>query len=80
MSSLLDHFVAIPFSRRRGTGGHAAVNSFAFSLDGKMLAAASDDGTNILWHAATRRPIGQPLKDHLSEVLRTTSFSGTLPR
>jgi WD40 repeat protein len=30
--------------------GHtAAVNSLAFSPDGKMLAAASDDGTIILW-------------------------------
>ena len=42
------------------TGHTDAVNSVAFSPDGKTLASGSDDDTVRLWDVATGRQIGQP--------------------
>ena len=42
------------------TGDTDAVNSVAFSPDGKTLASGSDDGTVRLWDVATRQQIGKP--------------------
>jgi WD40 repeat protein len=41
-----------------------AVNRVVFSSDGKILASASNDGTIILWDAATRKPLGPPLRGY----------------
>ena len=62
----------------RGTGiltGHTgAVDSMAFSPDGKTLASGSSDGTIRLWEVATGRPIGSPLTGHTGWVL-SVAFS-----
>jgi WD40 repeat protein len=36
----------------------------AFSPDGRAVLAGSDDHTNLLWDAATSRPLGSPLSGH----------------
>ena len=40
----------------------------AYSPDGKTLASACDDGTVILWDAATGKPRGEPLAGHKGAV------------
>jgi len=50
------------------------VYSAAFSPDGKRIVTASFDRTARLWDAATGRPIGEPLRGHLRDVL-TAVFS-----
>ncbi|GGL13995.1 hypothetical protein Sme01_70790 [Sphaerisporangium melleum] len=45
--------------------GHSGpVTSVTFSPDGTELATAGHDGTVRLWDAATRRPIGAPMRGH----------------
>ena len=41
----------------------------AFSLDGKTLASAGQDGTVRLWDVATRKVLGEPLRGHEGNVL-----------
>ena len=57
----------------------SAVNSVAFSPDGKILASASNDGTARLWDVATSREIGAPLV-HGAAAMMAVAFSsdGTL--
>ena len=45
------------------------VESLAFSRDGNILAAGSDDKTVILWNLAPRREIGQALAAHSDRVV-----------
>ena len=45
-----------------------AVESLAFSPDGKTLASGSLDNSIILWDMATRQPLGAPLMGHISGV------------
>lgn len=44
------------------------VTSIAFSPDGKNLASARLDYTVILWNAAARKPLGEPLASHKDSV------------
>jgi WD40 repeat protein len=44
--------------------GSVSVNAVAFSPDGKILAAAYNDGTARLWDVATHHQIGMPLIAH----------------
>jgi WD40 repeat protein len=44
------------------------VKALSFSADGKLLALGARDGTIRLWDVQRRRPIGQPLHGHSSEV------------
>ena len=39
-----------------------AVNSAAFSPDGRFVVTASSDGTARVWEAATGKAIGEPLR------------------
>ena len=56
------------------TGHTSAVESVAFSPDGKTLATGSDDGSVRLWDVASRRQIGRPLTSQSGEV-RSVAFS-----
>jgi WD40 repeat protein len=51
-----------------------AVNSVAFSPDGKRIESGSYDGTRRLWDAATGQPIGASLTGHAGGVANV-SFS-----
>ncbi|WP_406278869.1 WD40 repeat domain-containing serine/threonine protein kinase [Embleya sp. NBC_00896] len=46
----------------------------AFSPDGHTLAAGADDGAVVLWDAASRRQIGEPLTGH-TEAIWSLAFS-----
>ncbi len=50
------------------------VTSVAFSPDGRMVASGSDDNTIIFWDAASRQPLGPPLKGH-TDIILGVSFS-----
>ena len=52
---------------------HSAVDSVAFSPDGKILASGGADGTVRLWDVATGQPIGQPA--HRPHRRRSTSVA-----
>jgi WD40 repeat protein/membrane protease YdiL (CAAX protease family) len=56
------------------------VNAVAFSLNGKLLASASLDGTIILWDVATRQPLGNPLKWLIEHSYNCMEFSPDLKR
>ncbi|KAG9038873.1 hypothetical protein FS837_001160 [Tulasnella sp. UAMH 9824] len=49
-------------------GHDSAINSVAFSQDGKLLASGSDDKTIRLWDAKTGAPVGEPLRGHNDHV------------
>jgi hypothetical protein len=59
---------------RRLTGHAGAVNTVAFSRDGRVLASGSDDTTVRLWNPATGKPIRGPLTGHTNWV-RSVAFS-----
>jgi WD40 repeat protein len=44
------------------------VNTVAFSPDGKLVAAGTNDGLVRLWNAVTRQPFGPPLAGHTEPV------------
>ncbi len=50
-----------------------AVNSVAFSPDGKLILTGGRDKTARLWDAATSRPLGQPMEH--SEEVKSVAFS-----
>src|SRR5262245_56900175 len=52
-----------------------AVNSVAFSPDGKTLAAGSNDGGVRLWDVATRQPIATPLMNGPGDPFTSVAFS-----
>jgi WD40 repeat protein len=55
-------------------GHEAAVNSVAFSPNGKQIVSGSSDRTVRLWDATTGQSIGQPLRGHEDEVI-SVAFS-----
>jgi WD40 repeat protein len=56
------------------TGHTGAVNSAAFSPDGKYIVTGSSDETVRLWDAATGKQIGKPLQGHTRFVF-SVAFS-----
>jgi tetratricopeptide (TPR) repeat protein len=55
-------------------GHEGAVNSAAFSPDGRRIVTASADRSARLWDAETGKPMGEPLKGHEDAVL-SAAFS-----
>jgi WD40 repeat protein len=56
-------------------GPAAAVNSVAFSPDGKTLAAGSADGTVRFWNVATQQSAGGSLIDRQARGVLSLAFS-----
>lgn len=56
------------------TGHKGAVNSAAFSPDGKQIVSGSDDSTVRVWDAETGETIVGPLRGHIGRV-SSVSFS-----
>jgi WD40 repeat protein/transcriptional regulator with XRE-family HTH domain len=55
--------------------GHtSAVNSVAFSPNGRILASGSTDNTIRLWDARTHKSLGAPLNGH-AQAVRSVAFS-----
>jgi WD40 repeat protein len=55
--------------------GHtSAVNSVAFSPDGRTVASGSDDASVRLWDVASRRQLGSPLTGH-TDAVDSVAFS-----
>ncbi|KAG2070032.1 WD40 repeat-like protein, partial [Suillus decipiens] len=50
------------------------VNAVSFSPDGARIVTGSQDQTVRMWDAATRQPVGEPLRGHTSSV-KWVSFS-----
>jgi WD40 repeat protein len=57
------------------TGDTGAVNSVAFSPDGKTLATVSQDNTVRLWDAATGQQIGKPFTSRTTGLFTSVAFS-----
>jgi WD40 repeat protein len=62
--------------RMRGPylGHKNEVNAVAFSPDGRQIVSGSQDGTLLLWDAATGKQLGEPLTGHRWEV-NSVAFS-----
>ena len=76
---------------KRPLGGHTKnITSLAFSQDGSMVAAGSEDKTIIVWDVATQRElatltghadtVGNLLFDHDGEVLLSGDYGGNILR
>jgi WD40 repeat protein len=74
LGALLDNTQANPQLHKFLVGHSDAVNSVAFSPNGKMLASAGDDNTIILWDVSTGQPINQPLTEH-ADAVTSIAFS-----
>ena len=61
-------------SARRCTSHSGAVDSVAFSPDGRRIVSGSYDGTVQVWDAATGQPVGAPLAGHTGSVV-SVAFS-----
>ena len=83
--SLLDRFPGIarvvvgwhydwPRSQQVLEGHDGAVNTVAFSSDGRHIVSGSDDRTIQLWDAQTGVQVGNPLQGHTDSVL-SVAFS-----
>jgi WD40 repeat protein len=52
-----------------------AIGSVAFSPDGKLLAAATNNGTAVMWDVVTHQPVGQPFAAPPHMGVGSLSFS-----
>jgi WD40 repeat protein len=70
------HLLGRPLSAvtdaRIGDDLNPAIDSIAFSPDGKLLALGSDSGPIRLWDVATGHPVGPPLTGHLNSAQGVT--------
>jgi WD40 repeat protein/serine/threonine protein kinase/energy-coupling factor transporter ATP-binding protein EcfA2 len=73
-NSLLMALLSNPHLTAFLSGHHDAVRSVAFSPDGRLIASGSRDGAIMVWDAATRRALGQPLTGHTDRV-NSVAFS-----